>query len=201
MRAERMQQLLRSSVLDALHHLLEERDWSRVTLAEVASRVGISRQTLYNEFGSRTGLAQAYALRLSDGFVDHVEAAIVSHEGDMHAALQHAVRAFFLDAAANPLTRSLMTSEPNNELLRLVTVNSQPILVHAAGRLFDVVSNSWLQPPKLEAELFARMAVRIAMSYIGMPPESDADVSADFAGLLTPYIQAFVGQNASPTTP
>lgn len=201
MRAERMQQLLRSSVLDALQALLEERDWSRITLADVAARVGISRQTLYNEFGSRAGLVQAYALRLADTFVDHVEAAFAEHEGELEIALTSAVKAFFLDAAANPLSRALMTGEPNNELLRLVTVGSEPILVHATERLFDVVAESWVNPPEAEGRVFARMAVRLAMSYIAMPPELGSDVASDFAGLLTPYVVTSLVEKSSPTAP
>ncbi|WP_156747021.1 TetR/AcrR family transcriptional regulator, partial [Mycobacterium sp. E2733] len=50
--------LLRDSVLDAMRELLGSRDWSAITLSDVARAAGISRQTIYNEFGSRQGLAQ-----------------------------------------------------------------------------------------------------------------------------------------------
>ena len=61
-------ELLRETVLDATDALLRERPWAEVTLAEVAKEAGISRQTIYNEFGSRTALAQAYVLREGDRF-------------------------------------------------------------------------------------------------------------------------------------
>ncbi|HZU48205.1 MAG TPA: helix-turn-helix domain-containing protein, partial [Mycobacterium sp.] len=64
--AEASRALLRDSVLDAMRELLLTRDWSAITLADVARAAGISRQTIYNEFGSRQGLAQGYALRLAD---------------------------------------------------------------------------------------------------------------------------------------
>ncbi len=56
---------MRDSVLDAMRDLLLTRDWSAITLSDVARAAGISRQTIYNEFGSRQGLAQGYALRLA----------------------------------------------------------------------------------------------------------------------------------------
>ena len=59
-----------------MRELLLTRDWSAITLADVARAAGISRQTIYNEFGSRQGLAQGYALRLADRLVDAVEDAI-----------------------------------------------------------------------------------------------------------------------------
>ena len=55
--AEASRVLLRDSVLDAMRDLLLTRDWSAITLSDVARAAGISRQTIYNEFGSRQGLA------------------------------------------------------------------------------------------------------------------------------------------------
>lgn len=195
-RAERQQQLLRTHVLDALHRLLESNEWSKITLGDVAKSVGISRQTLYNEFGNRTGLAQAYAVRLAEGFVEHVEAAIEAHPGELEQGLTHAVQGFFLDAAANPMVRSLLLGEKNGELLRLVTVNSEPILVHASDRLDAVLQDSWVKPPPVESKLFARMAVRLAISYVSMPPEPGADPAADFAAVLTPFIHSLLDKSA-----
>jgi AcrR family transcriptional regulator/rubredoxin len=64
--AEASRVLLRDSILDGMREMLLERDWSAITLTDVARAAGISRQTIYNEFGSRQGLAQGYALRLAD---------------------------------------------------------------------------------------------------------------------------------------
>ena len=50
--------LLRDSVLDAMRRELLGKDWSAITLTDVARTAGVSRQTIYNEFGSRQGLAQ-----------------------------------------------------------------------------------------------------------------------------------------------
>lgn len=45
-------------------------------MAEAASAAGVSRQTLYNEFGTRDELGQALVIRESDRFLDAVEEAI-----------------------------------------------------------------------------------------------------------------------------
>ena len=70
--AEASRVLLRDSILDGMRELLLVRDWSSITLTDVARAAGISRQTIYNEFGSRQGLAEGYALRLADRLVDAV---------------------------------------------------------------------------------------------------------------------------------
>jgi len=48
--SEAARELLRERVLDALGELLRSRAWSEVTMAHVAARAGVSRQTLYNGF-------------------------------------------------------------------------------------------------------------------------------------------------------
>src|SRR6476661_9836127 len=53
--AEASRVLLRDSILDGMRELLLSRDWSSITLSDVARAAGISRQTIYNEFGSRQG--------------------------------------------------------------------------------------------------------------------------------------------------
>ncbi len=87
--------LLRSTILDAMRELLHERDWSAVTMSDVARAAGISRQTLYKEFSSRQGLAQGYALRLVDEFVDAVADSVYAHVGDARAALVDGFTFFF----------------------------------------------------------------------------------------------------------
>ena len=47
--------LARDSILDAMREELLTQDWSAVTLADIARTAGVSRQTIYNEFGSRQG--------------------------------------------------------------------------------------------------------------------------------------------------
>ena len=96
--AEASRVLLRDSILDGMRELLLTRDWSAITLSDVARAAGISRQTIYNEFGSRQGLAQGYALRLADRLVDAVDGAIQGNVGDIYAAFQEGFRAFFTES-------------------------------------------------------------------------------------------------------
>lgn len=181
--------LLRDSVLDAMRELLLERDWAKVTLTDIAARAGISRQTLYNEFGSRSGLSQAYAVRLADRLVDHVETAVWANVGDIRLALDAAFRGFLIDSASDPLVRSLQSGEAKPDLLRLVTVDSGPILTYASDRLTDVFQRSWLESSLEDARVVSRAVVRLAISYVSMPPETDRDLAADFTTLFSPFFE------------
>lgn len=187
--------LLRNSVLDAMRDLLTVRDWSAITMTDVARRAGVSRQTLYNEFSSRQGLAQAYSLRLADQFVDVVDESVYSHVGDARGALADGFTAFFADSSSDPLVQSLLSGDAKPDLLRLITTDSAPLIERASGRLAETFRRSWVQASETDATILGRAIVRVAMSYIAMPPESDRDVAADMAYLLGPFLDRVTGAN------
>ncbi|ORV98840.1 TetR family transcriptional regulator [Mycobacterium kyorinense] len=189
--AEASRVLLRDSVLDAMRELLLARDWSAITLADVARAAGISRQTIYNEFGSRQGLAQGYALRLADRLVDAVDDAIYSNVGDVYAAFLQGFRMFFTESAADPLVISLLTGVAKPDLLQLITTDSGPIITHCSERLTNTFQHSWVKASDDDAGIIARAIVRLAMSYVSMPPEADHDVAADLARLMTPAVERY----------
>jgi AcrR family transcriptional regulator len=189
--AEASRVLLRDSILDGMRELLLTRDWSSITLSDVAKAAGISRQTIYNEFGSRQGLAQGYALRLADRLVDQIEAAINGNVGDVYAAFLQGFRDFFTESAADPLVISLLTGTTKPDLLQLITTDSAPIITRCSARLTESFMNSWVRTSEEDAGVLARAIVRLAMSYVSMPPEADHDVARDLARLMTPFAERY----------
>ncbi|BBX39844.1 TetR family transcriptional regulator [Mycobacterium tuberculosis variant microti OV254] len=187
--AEASRVLLRDSVLDAMRDLLLTRDWSAITLADVAKAAGISRQTIYNEFGSRQGLAQGYALRLADRLVDSVHAALDANVGQIYEAFLQGFRAFFAESASDPLVISLLTGVAKPDLLQLITTDSAPIITRASERLTLAFITTWVATSDEDAGVLARAIVRLALSYVSMPPEADHDVARDLARLMTPFAE------------
>ncbi len=187
--AEASRVLLRDSVLDAMRDLLLTRDWSAVTLSDVARAAGISRQTIYNEFGSRQGLAQGYALRLADRLVDTVHAAIDANVGKIYEAFLQGFRLFFAESAADPLVISLLTGVAKPDLLQIITTDSGPIITRASARLTSALTQSWVAASDEDAGVLARAIVRLCLSYVSMPPEADHDVAADLARLMAPFAE------------
>ncbi len=196
--AEASRALLRDSVLDAMRDLLLARDWSAITLSDVARAAGVSRQTIYNEFGSRQGLAQGYALRLTDRLVDTVHAAIDANVGNIYEAFLQGFRDFFAESAADPLVISLLTGVAKPDLLQIITTDSAPIITRASDRLTSAFTQSWVATSDEDAGVLARAIVRLALSYVSMPPEANlgappteggGDVAADLARLITPFAE------------
>lgn len=173
------------------------KDWSAITLTDVARTAGVSRQTIYNEFGSRQGLAQGYALRLADRLVDEIDVSITANVGDVFGAFLSGFRNFFLASAADPLVVSLLTGAAKPDLLQIITTGSGPIITHCSARLTAVITESWVQVGESDAGVLARAIVRLAMSYVSMPAErefgADHDVPADLARLMTPFAERYAG--------
>jgi AcrR family transcriptional regulator len=187
--AEASRVLLRDSVLDAMRDLLLTRDWSAVTLSDVARAAGISRQTIYNEFGSRQGLAQGYALRLADRLVDTVHAALDANVGNIYESFLQGFRSFFSEMASDPLVISLLTGVAKPDLLQIITTDSAPIITRASQRLATAFTQTWVATSDEDAGVLARAIVRVALSYVSMPPEADHDVAKDLARLMTPFAE------------
>ena len=187
--AEASRVLLRDSVLDAMRDLLLTRDWSAITLSDVARVAGISRQTIYNEFGSRQGLAQGYALRLADRLVDAIHAALDANVGNIYEAFLAGFRSFFAESASDPLVISLLSGVAKPDLLQLITTDSAPIITRASARLSLALTQTWVATSDEDAGVLARAIVRLALSYVSMPPEADHDVARDLARLMTPFAE------------
>lgn len=66
----------RESLLDAALSALARLPWSGVRMVDVASAAGVSRQTLYNEFGSKDGLARALVRREADVYLRGIDRAL-----------------------------------------------------------------------------------------------------------------------------
>ncbi|MEV2194438.1 TetR/AcrR family transcriptional regulator [Streptomyces phaeochromogenes] len=98
----------RESLLDAAYTALGRRPWSAVRMVDVAAAAGVSRQTLYNEFGSKEGLARALVRREADAYLAGVERALVSRTEPrerLAAAAEWTVSA----ARGNALVRAMLT--------------------------------------------------------------------------------------------
>jgi AcrR family transcriptional regulator len=185
-------ELLRDTLLDGARDLLQQGDWSDITMADIATAAGVSRQTLYSEFGSRDQFAQALFLREADRFVAEVEQAVSSNLDDPVAALAAAFDVFLTAAADNPLIRSVVASDGDGSLLPYVTTQGQPVVAQAADRLAAVISAAWPQIDTDAAGLLAECVVRLAISYAALPTGPAGITAGSVATLLGPYLEQAV---------
>jgi AcrR family transcriptional regulator len=184
-------ELLRETLLDAARELLGERGWAQVTMADVAARAGVSRQTLYNTFGSRDELAQALALREQERTLAGVEEMIRAYGDEPVLALAKALEWFLLAAAEDPVLRRALTDQEPDGMVPLLTTRGEPVVLGAAARLADLIGERWPQAPRVEVELMSDYLVRIAISYamLPAPTSSPAATASAIGALLAPHIE------------
>ena len=102
----------RESLLDAAYTALMNRPWPAVRMVDVAAAAGVSRQTLYNEFGSKEGLARALVRRETESYLAGVARALsrgasaAGTRGDAAGRVVAAAAWTLRTARANPLVRA-----------------------------------------------------------------------------------------------
>jgi AcrR family transcriptional regulator len=193
-----VRRLLRDRLLDAGREQLSDRPWAQVTMAEIAAAAGVSRQTLYNEFGSRDEFAQALIIREGSRFLDGVEDAIGRHADDALAALTAALEQFLVVAQDDPFVRLMLGDDGTGGMLQLVTTQSRPVLEWAAARLTRAMDSQWPGVPAEDLEDLADMLVRLAISHMAAPRESPARTAASITRLLAPAIEQMLADGGRP---
>lgn len=192
--AEASQALMRDVILDAGESLLTERGWGGVSMAAVAERAGVSRQTIYNEFGDRAGFALAYVLREVDRFLGAVEIAIMSNTEKPSEALGAGIEVFLTEASENPMVRSIVTGEGGSSLLELVTTDGGPVLATGAERVARIIGEKWPTIEARDAHILAETIVRLAISHAALPTSAPAETARDLARVLGPLADRLLAQ-------
>lgn len=98
----------REALLNAALSALTDQSWSAVRMVDVASAAGVSRQTLYNEFGSKDGLARALVRREADLYLYGVER-LLAEPADPVDRLVSVAEWTVSEARSRPLLRALLT--------------------------------------------------------------------------------------------
>src|SRR6266487_7199038 len=152
--------LLRETLFGAARDELQRRAWSEITMSDVASAAGVSRQTLYKEFGSRDEFGQAFVIHEGERFLDAVEAAVREHLHDPRAAVGAALETFLRSAGEDPLVRILLSDDGTGGMLPFVTTQGMPVVQWATARLTVVIEEGWPQAPAKKTALLAESLVR-----------------------------------------
>ncbi len=179
----------RESLLDAAYTALARRPWSAVRMVDVAAVAGVSRQTLYNEFGSKEGLARALVRREADAYLAGVDRALATHT-DARERLAAAAEWTASAARDNALVRAMLTgcwSErlPAPTLSAVPSSSAVPAQRRADGplpspadfvtlvrdRAVSVLSApGGHKPDTAELARSCELAFRLALSCLSAPP-------------------------------
>ena len=193
---EAARELLRQTVFDAAREQLARQPWSEITMADIASGAGVSRQTLYNEFGNRNEFGFAFVIHEAERFMDDVEEAVLAHRDDPRAAVLAALEHFLRTAGGDPLMRILLSDDGTGGMLPFVTTQGLPVVQWATARLVAVIGEGWPQADEGDVKVLAETLVRLAISYVTTPGDSAEEAAKATAELLGPFIDEALGPEA-----
>jgi AcrR family transcriptional regulator len=188
--------LLRETLFGAARDELERRAWSQITMSDIAATAGVSRQTLYKEFGNRNEFGLAFVINEGERFLDDVEAAVRRHLDDPRAAVGAALELFLRTAGEDPLIRILLSDDGTGGMLPFVTTQGMPVVQWATARLAATIEEGWPQAPRPDVLLLSESLVRLAISYITAPSESPETTATAVADLLGPFIDRALGASS-----
>jgi AcrR family transcriptional regulator len=186
---EAVRSMLRDRLLDAAAQAFSEEGWRRLTMVRVADRAGVSRQTVYNEFGNKQQLAEQLVMRELDTFLDIVRQR-VSAETEFVPAVRSAIHGALEAAENNALLRSVLESghTGDTDLLPFI-FQSQGIIDRATSSLVDLVTTRFraLELPAEHLAVALESVVRLVLSHITQPsrtPDETADALAFMVGAV-----------------
>lgn len=188
--SERTKASLREALLDAATDLLPEHGYAALRMADVATNAGVSRQTVYNEFGNKAALVQAVALRTTSEFLDGIRQRFDSADCLLEG-IRLAVTFTIEHGRENRLVAAALGTEAGEDLLPLLTTKGAPIL-HAATEL-AVEHYRHFEPGLSEASatLLAETVVRLSLSHLVLRTHSAGEAADSVCAVLAPAIAAF----------
>jgi AcrR family transcriptional regulator len=160
----------RESLLDAAFTALGDRPWTAIRMVEVAAAAGVSRQTLYNEFRSKDGLARALIRRETDSYLAGVDRALAfagRDGGDAGECFAAAAGWTLRSARRSPLIRAALTGGRAQR-------PPLPDLAEALrARTADALIRAFPQPRPRDIGWACEAAIRLTVSYVLLPAPAD----------------------------
>jgi AcrR family transcriptional regulator len=157
--------------------------WQAITMAKLADKVGVSRQTVYNEIGSKRQLAEAMIMHELEVFLQAVDAAFEDNPDDLTEAIRQAATRVLEMARTNPLLHAVLSASHGAEstLLPLLTTQVDPLLDAAHGlvrRHLDTYDHA-LDEDRIDP--LVDMVIRLVLSHVTAPSTSPQETADNIA--------------------
>lgn len=175
---------VREAVLDAAHEQAVTHGWEQLRVGAVAVAAGVSRPTLYREFGTKDAIGEALISREADRFIAGVREVLAGHD-DAARGIREGSAFTLRQAETNPLLRAVLTGERPGAvaLLPYLTSRSQAIVERGRDMLAAWVAGCEPGRDPGIVEEVVDAVVRLVISHL-VAPEVDAEVVADRMGRL-----------------
>lgn len=173
---------LRARLVATASDVTSNEGWSAVTMGRLAELVGVSRQTVYNEVGGKSALAEAMVLHELTLFLAQVDEAFTTN-AELIDAVREASRGVLQMARTNPLLRAILSASQGagTDLLPLLTTHSEAVLETATSVIRGHLTKFELTIDEQQVEIGIDMVVRLVLSHVMQPSASPARTADDIA--------------------
>jgi AcrR family transcriptional regulator len=170
-------------VVAAAAQLTLEVGWAGVTMGKLADRVGVSRQTVYNEVGSKPQLAEEMVLVELAKFLAVVDAAFDANPADLAEAIRDAARGVLELARENALLQAVVSASygAETELLPLLTTRNDALVLTATQAVQVRVRGYRIDIDERHLDAAIDMVVRLVLSHVVHPVGTPAATADDIA--------------------
>lgn len=177
---------LRERVVAEAADLTCEVGWSGVTMGRLADRVGVSRQTVYNEIGSKPQLAEAMVMRELATFLATVEEAFDRSPDDAGVAVRQAVRNVLALGGTNRLLHAVVSVSQGGSsgLLPLLTTRSDALVEGAKVVVLGRLASFDLGLDARHLDVVVDLVVRATLSHVMRPAASPDETASDLAWVV-----------------
>jgi AcrR family transcriptional regulator len=187
----------RDALLDAAYDVVVAGDWQSARMVDVAAAAGVSRQTLYNEFGSKDALAQALAVREAQRFIDSTSRFLDEVHPDapvdaVAAATEWTIR----EASNNRLLKAVLTDDAS-DLLPFLTTRGEAIVGAARTNIETYWREHWPEIPAADVALAAETVARLTVSYLVLPSDGPDGSAEAIATRLSTLVERLLRRDES----
>ncbi|GGM76882.1 TetR family transcriptional regulator [Lentzea pudingi] len=181
----------RQPIVEAAIEMTARDGWAAVTMTRLAEQAGVSRQTVYNEVGSKNSLADAMLAHELGRFLTAISAAFDRHADDLVEAIHDAVRDVLELARGNLLVRAIAsaTHGADTELVPLLTTQAETLLVEIKAMLAARVESYRTGLTGEQVEVLIDLMTRTVLSHVVQPAGTPAGTADGLAWLASRVLE------------
>ena len=188
----------RDDMVAAAREMTLENGWAALRMGALAKRIGVSRQTLHTQFGTKDGLGRAIVQAEAQDYFSGIVSVLGEHSGDVAAGIREAVTYTLRTAQANPLLQEIIAGRAaaDESLLPELTTRGGGLLRQANTLLGEWIAAQTPDLDKGDAVELSDVITRLTLSHAVLPDEPPAVVGDQLFRLTQIALESLTGPTA-----
>ncbi|MBW2695511.1 MAG: TetR/AcrR family transcriptional regulator [Deltaproteobacteria bacterium] len=187
----------REKMLDAAESCLERFGLAKTTIEDVARAAGLSRATVYRQFGNRDGLLLAVAARDAERTARQAELFLQQFD-DVGSWLVEGMLFCLREIPKRPVLSQFLAPQDFGAASRLILTSERMLSIGAEllRPIFEPARREALLQRDLQLDSLMEWVLRILMSYLavpGPPSRTEEELRQLLRGMLLPAVLASAG--------